>query len=34
MTGDAPRPEPAGGIAMIGGGRMASALAGRSRRND
>jgi pyrroline-5-carboxylate reductase len=27
MTGDAPRPEPAGGIAMIGGGRMASALA-------
>jgi pyrroline-5-carboxylate reductase len=27
MTGDAPRPEPADGIAMIGGGRMASALA-------
>jgi len=27
MTGDAPRPESAGGIAMIGGGRMASALA-------
>lgn len=27
MTGDAPRSEPACGIAMIGGGRMASALA-------